>query len=226
LKPGSVFRLQNLFFVLCLIFSAVGWAIVFADDALLFHNLYLQPIAGVFLYVGIRGRQKGHWLFVSAILCIFAGIFFMTVFFESVMDLYLHLLLGIPCAVLLLLGFALAFLASLFREKKQSVPKGLRVIAGIAAMLILIVLLAFLRLAFGDPVTALIHKSYLDSWMEEHLDEDLYAADGFHYTWYDGVYYYVITEKSTGGKARLTYFKNSDTIYFDGTDREYENTYH
>ena len=134
MKPGSVFRRQNLLFALCLLFSAMGWGIVFADDTLLFHNLYLQPIAGAFLFFAVCGREKKLPFLLMAVLSIPGGIFLLTVFFESVMELYLYLVLGIPCVILLLVGCGITALILYAVGKLPPAPKSGRIAAGAAAL--------------------------------------------------------------------------------------------
>lgn len=182
----------------------------------LFHLVWLMPISGSI--AGILAKPvlfAGH-MGVTALSLLIAQIIESRIPSPSAI-----LLVTVLAGILNLLGFGVgAFGRHVFRGSA-----GHRIGAGIAAFLLLAVLFVPVNAIYGNPVSALIAKRQLDSCMETHVDPARYTVEDFGYDWYDGHYYYRLTDAATGESKNLTLYEHKDTIYFSGTNRTYENVW-
>ncbi len=204
-------------FSVCCAFS--GCVTVFSGGAVPFgHTLFLFPAAGAALYLFCRlGAPSWAAAVLSAAMLTGAVT-------EAALSGYGRLMLTLSAflAFITLTAGALAAHLIYVSLKKASLPPARRCLCAAAALLILAAVLSPLSVFFGGPVKGAKSKRELDVWCSEYLSSGTYKATRFCYDWYNGVYYYEVTDKNGNGIGKLKHWAHEEKIFCSWENKVYK----
>lgn len=207
--------MRKIFPILSLIPAAItGVLCILGSGGGFFHMLWLMPLSGC-----IAGILPSPVLIpvhpaISAVAMLLTGLIT-----DKFYSIPLMLLMLGAAALLELAGYGIGASVRMMASEKLSVK-----IAGAFSVLLLLTLLFIPGNAvFGNPISGLIARYQLDCCIEANVDMTHYTIDSFGYDWYNGHYRYLMTDNRTGERKNMSLYRNSDKIYFSGTNQTYEN---
>lgn len=204
---------KNVLYSLSLMISFIGGYIVpYKGGVYFYHTIYLIPIAIILSTFLDKSFNKYQ---VRNIVLILVSIFaiFLSMVFEQ--ELYSISVILLCCTIIMvchLMGncFSTSLKYILY---KKSIGRIQKILLYAIVILILFFMFWVITSFFGNPITAILHKYYLDRWINNNLDETIYSVVKFKYSWYNSNFYYIIYDSKNNTYEKLVYWKKSNLIY-------------